>query len=517
MVDSVAFAQRTKRLERNLVLIPIARALNMALLGQAVFNVFWSREIGLDVQKIFTLQVVNSISVVSLELPSGITSDTLGRKKTLVIACALKIMAFVVYGSAHSFVTCCIAEFLLAAGSAAWSGTDTAILYETAAELNRSAEALDRESSNVFVSQTVEGSCAILGGFLATWGTVRLAVSATALPFVIACLVTLGLIEPNWKSPIQSYEPSHPSDVVELEEARTEENEPNYSEDFTIEPLKEYIPFSLKDPKESGTTEEAIQKGNHLESLSLDDGEQNMNNSSQQLLNVEEPLNIDREGVLDVGCQCFRLFHHQWILVMGTLRICQVFEAISSTLFISCATYTAVWFYQLLFERANMSLDAYGPSWAVLNFAVALGACLSPMFYRRLGLFLTQSFLGLWLISCFIALGLWISPWVVVIGCLLNMVRGINQPMFITHLNHLLPSSCRATMGSVYSLGTRFLFSGGALILGLVSRVYSLTVACIICGIFYGGAAVILGFLFHRIHKQSNRSSFVTIATETFR
>ncbi|EME27162.1 hypothetical protein Gasu2_36130 [Galdieria sulphuraria] len=514
MVDSIAIAQREKRLKRNLVLIPIARALNMALLGQAVFNVFWSRDIGLDVQKIFTLQVVNSISVVSLEIPSGITSDTLGRKKTLVIACALKIAAFVVYGSAHSFVTCCIAEFLLAAGSAAWSGTDTAILYETAAELNRSAEALDRESSNVFVSQTVEGSCAILGGFLATWGSVRLAVSATALPFVMACLVTFGLIEPNWKSPSPSYEPSHLSDGVELED-RAGESDPIDTEDLTMDPLKEYIPLHSKSPNDSDTTEEVLQKGNNFESISLGNSEDNIDVSNHQVLSREDRLDMDHGRVFDfVGCQCFRLFHHQWILVAATLQMSQVFEAMCSTIFVSCATYTAVWFYQLLFERANMSLDAYGPSWAVLNFAVALGAYLSPIFYRKLGLFLTQSILGLWLLSCFIALGLWISPWVVVIGCLLNMVRGINQPMFITHLNHLLPSSCRATMGSVYSLGTRLLFSGGALILGIVSRVYNLTVACIICGIFYGGAAVIFGFMFHRTQKQSSRSSFITIATE---
>lgn len=474
MAESLVSAQRTKRLRRNLILIPIARALNMALLGQAVLNVFWSQDIGLNVQKIFTLQVVNSVSVVVLELPSGITSDTLGRKKTLIIACILKIAAFVVYASARSFTSCCIAEFLLAAGTAAWSGTDTAILYETAVELGSSAEALDRESSNVFVSQTVEGSCAILGGFLATWGNVRLAISATTLPFVMACLVTFGLLEPSWKK--------NSSFPRTYEEA---------SDDTCVEPsyaLKEYV--NEEPVLHSSSSSSNMESPEREDSLAS----QEMPNSLNTALSGRGYLN-----------GCFQLFHNQWNLVIGVLQMSQVCEAISSSIFVSCATYTAVWFYQLLFERANMSLDKYGPSWAVLNFAVALGAFLSPIFYRRLGLFLAQSLLGVWLMFCFTVLGLWISPWVVLIGCLLNIVRGINQPMFITHLNHLLPSSCRATMGSVYSLGTRLVFSGGALILGFVSRVYNLTVACIICGVFYGGCAMIFGLVFHRMHKRWSR------------
>ena len=45
-------------------------------------------------------------------------------------------------------------------------------------------------------------------------------------------------------------------------------------------------------------------------------------------------------------------------------------------------------------------------------------------------------------------------------GCLLNAQRGVNGPMFTTHLNHLLSAEVRATVMSCYSLIFRLLFCG---------------------------------------------------------
>ena len=51
-----------------------------------------------------------------LEVPSGYMSDTLGRKLTLCIAAAFKVLAFTIYGLATNFSLCCVAEVLQQCG-----------------------------------------------------------------------------------------------------------------------------------------------------------------------------------------------------------------------------------------------------------------------------------------------------------------------------------------------------------------------------------------------------------------
>ena len=74
------------------------------------------------------------------EIPTGIYSDKIGRKKTLFLSAVMMSICFVLWATAGQ----CELPFLLFIGAVFWgladaflSGTDEALMYETMAELNQ--------------------------------------------------------------------------------------------------------------------------------------------------------------------------------------------------------------------------------------------------------------------------------------------------------------------------------------------------------------------------------------------
>lgn len=75
------------------------------------------------------------------EIPTGVFSDKIGRKKTLVLSSVLSVLAFLMFALAGAH------KYLLIPGAILWalsdafaSGTDDALMYETMEELNKPDE-----------------------------------------------------------------------------------------------------------------------------------------------------------------------------------------------------------------------------------------------------------------------------------------------------------------------------------------------------------------------------------------
>uniref|UniRef100_A0A7S1ISZ9 Major facilitator superfamily (MFS) profile domain-containing protein n=1 Tax=Eutreptiella gymnastica TaxID=73025 RepID=A0A7S1ISZ9_9EUGL len=405
--DDAARGPRTRLLKRNLVLIPIVRALNMCIIGQGVLNLFWEHTIGLDVQQMFYLQVLNSIALSVMEVPSGYLSDTWGRRNTLCLAAACKTISFGVYGVASSWLHCCVAELFLAGGYACWSGTANSILYETQAELGQRDQALNRESYAIFVSQGTEALAAIAGGLVASYVSLQAAVLVTVLPYALCFVLCVLLMEPQ-----------------------------------------------------------------------------------------EGPKQAQEDDTLGF---------------MGRLRATfarrEVTQCMYPSLWLGASTYLAVWVHQLLYERNGLPLPLFGVAWGALNMAVAVASLLSPFFHRQFGLYRTQFGLGLWGMGCWMVMGWWWSPWAVIAGCALNLQRGINGPMFTTHLNHLLTTEQRATIQSCYSLLFRLLFCLLAVGVGWIAKSASLGTACITAGAVTGSAVSLTALYLLRCSSTSPSES----------
>lgn len=70
-----------KALESNLKKLLLLRAIHMGILIMPVIVVLW-RSVGLSLADIFILQVVFSVTMFVLEVPSGYLADWLGRRRS---------------------------------------------------------------------------------------------------------------------------------------------------------------------------------------------------------------------------------------------------------------------------------------------------------------------------------------------------------------------------------------------------------------------------------------------------
>jgi MFS family permease len=119
-----------KIISRNIPKIYILGGLWMFLLPMAILVPFFNSR-SLSMQQVFQLQAIFSFGVLVLEIPSGYVSDLLGRKNTLICACAFHGAGFAMFPYCDSFFLFIIAEILLAFAVSLFSGTDVALLYDT--------------------------------------------------------------------------------------------------------------------------------------------------------------------------------------------------------------------------------------------------------------------------------------------------------------------------------------------------------------------------------------------------
>ena len=111
----------------------------------AVFFLYLNQSLSLD--QVIQLASIYYLSAFLLEVPSGYFSDRVGRRSTLLIAAASLIIAFSCFIIGSSFVWFACGQFMLAAGIAMQSGTDSAFHYDSLKALGREQEYAQREAT----------------------------------------------------------------------------------------------------------------------------------------------------------------------------------------------------------------------------------------------------------------------------------------------------------------------------------------------------------------------------------
>jgi MFS family permease len=111
-------------LQLNVRLYPWFRAASSGHAWITVFFLYMSQSLPLE--QVIELSAVYYLSVFVLEVPSGYFSDRIGRRSTLLIAAGALIGSYSCFIVGAGFWWFAAGQFLLAAGIAMQSGTDTA-------------------------------------------------------------------------------------------------------------------------------------------------------------------------------------------------------------------------------------------------------------------------------------------------------------------------------------------------------------------------------------------------------
>ncbi len=153
---------------------------------------------GLTATQVYIVQAIYAATILILEIPSGYLSDVIGRKKTLILGALFLPIGLLVYAFSYSFIGMVIAEMILAITASMMSGTDSAMLYDTLAQIKNKSDYKKIEGKAQFYQKMGDSISSVLGGLLA--------LVALRLPFYInfgTALILLPLaillVEPKRK------------------------------------------------------------------------------------------------------------------------------------------------------------------------------------------------------------------------------------------------------------------------------------------------------------------------------
>ena len=156
-----------------------------------------------------SLLAIKMLSSAAFEAPTGVLSDRLGRRGTMIAGAVVMVAAHLGYAGASAYALLLVAVILEGLASSLWSGNNDALLYDTLLEAGRQEE-FPRHSGRVnSMFQIALALSAALGGWIAGAWSLRAVVIVSVVPQVLCVLVAFWVREPRVHGPLESNALAH--------------------------------------------------------------------------------------------------------------------------------------------------------------------------------------------------------------------------------------------------------------------------------------------------------------------
>lgn len=161
---------------------------------------------GCTLPQIAILIGFSAFTVILLELPSGILSDLLGRKKVFMLSCAMNVIASIAMLCLSGFALLIPAVIIMGAGRAFSTGSvDAMLIDDTLAR--KGSQSLSHATTAIALTETIGISAgAIIGGFLPditkninALGTFDLNLILRCILYAVILIITFAYIKENHK------------------------------------------------------------------------------------------------------------------------------------------------------------------------------------------------------------------------------------------------------------------------------------------------------------------------------
>jgi len=139
---------------------------------------------------------VSMISAALFEVPTGIFSDRIGRKKTMTLGAISFTLSVLFYAIGGFYAILIIGAILSGLGRSFYSGNNQALLYDTLLEDNQESKFHNYLGSVSSMFQLALAISALLGSFIAAW-SFSLVVWLTLIPNIICIVISLKIYEPK--------------------------------------------------------------------------------------------------------------------------------------------------------------------------------------------------------------------------------------------------------------------------------------------------------------------------------
>lgn len=154
-----------------------------------------------------------SISAVIFEVPTGIFSDMIGRKKTMFLGACARTCGLLFYAIGGSFLILVIGSVFSGLAEAFFSGNNDALLYDTLAEKKQQSQYAQWLGKVHAMFQVGLAIAAFIGGFIAEI-SFALVLWISVIPQVINVFLTLFIHEPRHYKKVSANIFSHLKEAI---------------------------------------------------------------------------------------------------------------------------------------------------------------------------------------------------------------------------------------------------------------------------------------------------------------
>lgn len=156
-----------------------------------------------------------TLSSAIFEVPTGVWSDKVGRKNTIILGSWARVLAFVLYAIGLSYWWLVAGAILEGMSRAFYSGNNDAFLYDTLADDNRQEDYHEFQGKVSSTEQLSMGISAVIGGFIASFSFIYL-MWFSVLAQVAMLVVSYFFVEPKSRKKLDTNIYAHVGEAIKL-------------------------------------------------------------------------------------------------------------------------------------------------------------------------------------------------------------------------------------------------------------------------------------------------------------
>ncbi len=150
------------------------------------FLILFFLEKGIDYLKIGFIYSIREITIILLEIPSGLIADVLGRKKTLMTSFLFYMVSFIIFYFSDHYVLMVVAMIFFAIADAFRTGIHKAMIFQYLKSRGRSDQKADYYGHTRSWSQTGSAlSSLIAAAMVFYYGSYKIIFAASVIPYIL--------------------------------------------------------------------------------------------------------------------------------------------------------------------------------------------------------------------------------------------------------------------------------------------------------------------------------------------
>ncbi|MEN8906063.1 MAG: MFS transporter, partial [Clostridiales bacterium] len=182
----------------------------------AIERLFWSSR-GMTIQDVVWIEIIYSIVIIILEIPTGYLADKFSRKNLIVIDGFLTVLEILILIYAYEFWQFSLAVIFSGIGHTLQSGSHNSLIYDTL-KINNKEKLFETVIARIKI---IDYSGIMLSGLLGSWVAIHKGYLSTywlsLISLIIAFIVSLTLKEANSEKKIyKDVRNNYSSDIIKF-------------------------------------------------------------------------------------------------------------------------------------------------------------------------------------------------------------------------------------------------------------------------------------------------------------